>query len=175
MKMKTIINIKEKESAIENVDVFRKKKYENKDIRFSNTDLKKLNEKIRLNLFNKNDLFISSETLWELMQDEGGSGSHNYHGLTAEDIVTALNSITDPFAIIDNKTNRYAIITTTLSHFDEPLMIVIEIGSGLVINKNANINKIVTMYPRSDVETMIEKIIGKKIYYKKMSINTGQQ
>ena len=74
MKMKIVINVKEREKAIKEVDVFRKKKYDNKDIRFSNTELKKLNEKMRVNLFNKNDIFISSETLWELMQEVGESG-----------------------------------------------------------------------------------------------------
>lgn len=124
MKTKIIINVKEKEAAIDAVDVFSKKKYENKDIRFSNTDLKKLNEKMRVKLFKKNDLFINSETLWEIMQEEGGGGKHHPHGLTAEDIINALNSFTDPYAVIDNTVNRYAIITATLSHFNEPLIIV---------------------------------------------------
>ena len=165
--MKLIINIKETENAIKEVDIYKKKKYVNKDVRFTNVNLLQINKLLEEALFSKNDLFINSETLWELMQDIGGFGSHNYHGLTAEDIVTALNSITEPYAIIDNQTNRYAIITTTLSHFDEPLMIVVEVGGGFFSNLHANINKIVTIYPRNNIDSMLEKLTNKKLYYKK--------
>ena len=43
--MKLVINIKETETAIKEVDAFRTKKYVNKDVRFTNIHLKKLNEK----------------------------------------------------------------------------------------------------------------------------------
>ena len=165
--MKLVINIKETKTAIKEVDVYRKKKYEGKDVRFTNVNLLKLNEILSEPLFYKNDVFINSETLWELMQDLGGSGKHNYHDLTAEDIITALKSIAAPYAVIDNQINRYAIITTTLSHFNEPLMIVIEIGGGLFSNSDANINKIVTIYPRNNVDSMLENLTNKKLYYKK--------
>lgn len=166
MKMKTVINVKEREKAIKEVDVFRKKKYDNKDIRFSNTELKKLNEKMRVNLFNKNDIFISSETLWELMQEIGESGKmHNYHGLTPEDIVDALNSMIDPYAIFETKYARYAIVTTTITHFKEQLMVIIEVGSGVYLDVNANINKIITMYPKRNVDIMLNGLDKKDILF----------
>ena len=129
MKMKTVINVKKREEAIKNVGVFRKKKYENKDIRFTNVNLLEINKLIDKQLFYKNDLFINSETLWELTQPIGESGKHNYHELTPEDIVDSLNSITNPYALFETKLCRYAIITTTLSHFGEPLMAIIEVGA----------------------------------------------
>ena len=138
--MKTVINVKKREEAIKNVGVFRKKKYENKDIRFTNVNLLEINKLIDKQLFYKNDLFINSETLWELTQPIGESGKHNYHELTPEDIVDALNSITNPYALFETKLCRYAIITTTLSHFGEPLMAIIEVGASIILNSQANIN-----------------------------------
>ena len=167
MKMKTIINVKEKESAIENVDVFRKKKYENKDIRFINVNLLEINKLLDKQIFYKNDLYINSETLWELMQDVGDGGKHNYHGLTAEDIVDALNSIADPYALFETKFSRYAIITITISHFREPLMAIIEVGAGLYLDINVNINKIVTMYPKRNVDIMLNGLDKKDILFVK--------
>lgn len=79
-----------------------------------------INKLIDKQLFYKNDLFINSETLWELTQPIGESGKHNYHELTPEDIVDSLNSITNPYALFETKHSRYAIVTTTLSHYNEP-------------------------------------------------------
>lgn len=163
MKVKVIINVKEKEKSINDLDEFRKKKYKEKDVRFTNVDLVKLNRKTRKNIFDKNDLFISSDTLWEIMQEEGGSGIHNYHGLTAEDIIDALNSINEPYALFESKHSRYAIVTTTLTHFGEPLMIIVEVGAGLHSNINANINKIVTMYPKSNIDIMLNGLDKKDV------------
>ena len=163
--MKLVINIKETKTAIKEVDVYRKKKYEGKDVRFTNVNLLKLNEILTESLFYKNDLFINSETLWELMQEIGDSGIHNYHGLTSEDIVTALSQITEAYALLEVELERHAIITTTLSHFEEPLMIIIKIGSGLYSNPNANINKIITIYAKRDIEEYIKKRMPKKILF----------
>lgn len=165
MKMKIIINIKEKETAIVEVDEFRKKKYEGKDIRFTNVDMIVLNETLSKPIFSKNDLFISSETLWEIMQPLGESNKHNYHELTAFDIVGALNSINKPYALFETKNSRYAIVTTTLSHFNEPLLFIVEIGSGLHVNANANINKIVTIYPKSSVDILLNGLNPKDILF----------
>ena len=107
------------------------------------------------------------------MQPIGNSGSHNFHELTPEDIYYALNNVLDPECIIKVKNERYAIIPTYISSFDEPLMIVNEIKTGLIENKNANINKIVTIYPKSNLNDYLEKLDEKEILYKKMSINTG--
>jgi hypothetical protein len=165
MKMKIIINVKENESAISQIDEFKKKKYIGKDIRFTNVDMIVLNETISKPIFYKNDLFISSETLWEIMQPLGEANKHNYHELTAKDIVEALNSINKPYALFETKNSRYAIVTTTMSHFNEPLLFIIEVGSGLYANFEANINKIVTIYPKSNVDIMLNGLDSKDVLY----------
>ena len=44
-------------------------------------------------------------------------------------------------------------------------MAVVEIGSDLIKKKNANINKLVTMYPKSDVEKIVEKLEPNELLY----------
>ena len=170
--MNKVINIKNKKS-INEIQVFKEKNFAPIDIKFENVHLRQLNKLLSFDLFDKNDLFINSVTLYELMQPIGNSGSHNFHELTPEDIYYALNNVLDPECIIKVKNERYAIIPTYISSFDEPLMIVIEIKTGLIENKNANINKIVTIYPKSNLDDYLEKLDEKEILYKKMSINTG--
>lgn len=170
--MNKIINIKNKK-AIDEIKVFKDKVFVPIDVKFENTHLKELNKLIGRDLFSKNDLYINSVTLWELMQPLGNAGSHNYHELTPEDIYYALNDIAHPECVIKAKNERYAIIPTYVSSFNEPLMIVIQLESGLIDNKNAKINKIITIYPKSNLEDYLNKMDENDILYKKMSINTG--
>ena len=107
------------------------------------------------------------------MQPIGNAGSHNYHELMPEDIFNALNNLLDPQCVIKVKNERYAVIPAYISSFNEPLMVITELNSGLIINKNANVNKIVTIYPKSNLSDYLEKLDEKEILYKKMSINTG--
>ena len=154
--MNKIINIKNKK-AINQIKVFKLKRYSLIDIKFENIHLKNLNKIIHFELFNKNDLYINSATLWELMQPIGASGSHNYHGLTPEDILNSLNTLETPNYILKVKQNRYAIVPVSISSYNEPLMVIIEIGASLINKSKANINKVVTIYPKSDLEEMILK------------------
>ena len=53
-------------------------------------------------------------------------------------------------------------------------MVIVEIGGALIKNKNANINRVVTIYPKSDIEDMVNKMKTEDILFnKKMSINSG--
>lgn len=164
--MNKVINIRNKKS-INEIEVFKLKKFVPVDIKFENVHIRELNKLMSQNLFDKNDLFINSVTLYELMQPIGDSGSHNYHELTPEDIYYALNNILDPECIIKVKNERYAIVPTYVSSFDEPLMVVIELKSSLIDNKNAKINKIVTIYPKSNLDEYLNKLDEKDILYKK--------
>ena len=101
------------------------------------------------------------------MQPVGNVGTHNFHELTPEDIINALNNLLYPECVIKVKQQRYAIIPTYISSFNEPLMVIIELNSGLIVNKNANINKIVTMYPKSNLDEYLNKLDEKDILYKK--------
>ena len=164
--MNKIINIKTNK-AIKEIRNFRDKKYSLIEIKIKNVHLRELNKLMSFELFDKNDLYINSVTLWELMQPIGNSGSHNYHELSPEDICSALNSITTPKYIFRVINKRYAIVPVLISSYDEPLMIVIEKDAGLINNQNAKINKIVTMYPRNDLDKYLEGVEDKEILYKK--------
>ena len=172
--MNKIINIKSKKT-LKTLEHLRDKLVSNTDIKFENVHIKKINDCMRKNIFSKNDVYISSVTLWEIMQPEGSSGSHNYHGLKPEDILGALNELTNPLCVLKAKNERFLIVPIYISSFDKPLIVVLEKGAGLITNKNANINKIVTIYPKSDLDKMIEKAEENNVLYKKMSTNTGLQ
>ena len=89
------------------------------------------------------------------MQPVGGRGNHNYHGLTEEDVFMALSSLKKPKYVLISRDNRYSFISIELSHFDLPLMVIIETNAALIGNINANINKVVTIYPKDEVEKII--------------------
>ena len=159
-----IINIKS-DDALEQLTQFKNRKYVMCDVRLENVHLIKINELIRRTIFYKNDLFANSDTLWSLMQDDKESDSHNHHGLTPEDILEALNNIQDPYCVFISKYERIAIVLSCLSHYGEPLMAIIEVGTGLIEDDDANINKLITMYPKRDVDVLIDTIDPKRLLY----------
>ena len=163
--MERTINIANREKAIENLKDYKEKKYVLADVRFLNVHLREINKLLEFDIFVKNDLFINTISLWELMQPIGDKGGHNYHDLSPEDIVDALSSITEPYCILKTEISQYAILSTTLSHFGEPLMVIIEVGAGLDKNINANINKLVTMFPKGDIERTIKNMDIKNLLY----------
>lgn len=160
--MKKTIDIKTIK-AIKEIRSFKDKQFAMMDIRFQNAHLKKINDLVRLKIFPKNDVYINSTTLWELMQPIGDAGSHNYHGLTPEDIWMAINKLCEPNYVFVTKFGRYTIVPVMPSSFDKPLLVVIETGSGLVDNPKADINKIVTIYPKSDIDDLLQKMSQKDI------------
>ena len=166
MNIKTI-NIGNAQKTLEDLAMIKGKNYGNIDIRISNLRLIKLNTLIGKNIFQKNDAYISAETLWYVMQSEPGEGKHHHHGLTENDVLEGLKSISDPHLIISTEQNRYLIVSLFISSFGLPLMIVIEIHSSLVTDLNANINKIVTLYPKDDIAGLIKKTPINNLLYKK--------
>ena len=163
--MNRIINIQNKKEAVESLNDYKNKKYVLADVRFTNVHLREVNKLLEYDIFSKNDLYINTISLWELMQPIGDKGGHNYHDLSPEDIVDALSSITEPYCILKTEISQYAILSTTISHFGEPLMIIIEVGAGLDKNINANINKLVTMFPKGDIERTIKNMNIKNLLY----------
>ena len=164
--MERTINIANREKAIENLKDYKEKKYVLADVRFLNVHLREINKLLEFDIFSKNDLFINTISLWELMQPLGEKGGHNYHDLSPEDIADALSSITEPYCILKTEISQYAILSTMLSHFGEPLMIIIEVGSGNVADKEANINKLITMFPKRDIDKSLEHKDPKDILYR---------
>ena len=163
--MNRIINILNKKEAVESLTDYKNKKYVLADVRFENVHLREINKLLEHDIFSKNDLYINTISLWELMQPLGEKGGHNYHDLSPEDIVDALSSITEPYCILKTEISQYAILSTTLSHFGEPLMVIIEVGAGLDKSINANINKLVTMFPKGDIERTIKNMNVKNLLY----------
>ena len=161
------INVKSK-NALEELTQFKEKKYVMCDVRLENVDLRNVNPLIGTNLFAKNDLFINSDSLWSLMnedEDKSDNETHTHHPLTPTDILDALNNMQNPYCVFKTKFDRISIIVSCLSHYREPLMAIIEIGADLINKKNANINKLVTMYPYSKYENLVNKLQPKELLY----------
>ena len=158
------INIQNKKEALLKLITLKEKEYQT-EVRFNNVHLKNINKLLGFNLFSKNDLFVDAGTLFELMQPIGGKGKHNYHGLTPGDILESLKNIDNPYCVLENETNRVAIVSSIISHFGDPLMVVIELNAGLTSDAAAKINKMVTMFPRGDVDEYINKMGVEKVYY----------
>ena len=165
--MQKTINIRNQEKAEAEIGKFKNRKYDSISLKLSNVHLLRINDIIRQNIFSKNDLYVNSETLWEIMQPIGGIGSHHHHGLTPKEIVDVLNSLTNPYCVYKSENNRYAIVSVILSESGKPLMVIIEVGASLVENPKANINKFVTMYPRSNLQKVIKMMNPKDILYRK--------
>lgn len=165
--MLTVINIKSKK-AIKEIALFRAKNYALHDIRIKNIELKRINDYLNFRLFYKNDLFINSATLWELMQPLGKSGSHNYHNLTPTDIYYFLLNINSPSLVYRERFNRIVVASDQPYSSNERLIMIIEVNASLIVNKNANIYKIVTIYPKSDLEKTIQKLKPSAILLNKL-------
>lgn len=157
------INLAKKNEAIENLSKFKVKSYY-QDIKLTNVHLIELNELIGLNLFKKNDIYVYSLTLWELMQPIGKKGKHHYHGLEACEIYDVLSNITKPFIIFKTYENRIALVIE-LSILNTFYLIIIEQNSGLLNDRFANINKLISIYPRNNINKKIEKLNKTDILY----------
>lgn len=166
--MNKIINAANRNSTIGILIDFQKNMYVPFDVKIINSHIKKINDFVGFKLFKNNSLYINSKTLWELMNQEKGKGSHNFHGLLPEDVYMAINSLKDPKYVFISTYERCSIITIQLSHFEKPLMITIERDSGLETNSNITVNKIVTIYPKDNVDEYIEKRWGESVLYKKV-------
>ena len=162
-----IINIGEKNKTITQLMSLKEKDHGNVDIKISNLHLIKLNTLAKQTLFTKNDAYISAHTLYCAMNNEDNSnnkGTHNYHDLTIDDIYEGLKSISNPSMIFSSDQNRYLIVSLFISSFGVPLLVVIEVHADLVKDKTANINKIVTIYPKGDVNDLLKGTKEKLLY-----------
>ena len=137
------------------------------DIRFNNVHLIRINTLLGFNLFKKNDLFANSEKLWEIMQPVGNTDEYNSHGLTPKEIIDVLNSLSDPYCVYNAKYGRYGIVSLIIGECGEPLIVIIEVGAGTIENKDANINKLVTMYPKDNINDLLSKMNSKDVLYYK--------
>ena len=161
------INLAKREESIKALEILKDDDGANRDVQITNSHITDLNELVKRKIFKNNLLYISSQTIHELMQPTGGKGQHNYHDLTAEDIYISLSSIKDPKCVFITKQERYALISIELSHFELPLMLVVETDANIIGNWEIRANKVVTIYPKDHVDAYIEKLDKRLLLYKK--------
>ena len=142
---------------------FKNKDYSPTDVELFNIHMKKLNDALGFTLFRKNSLYLTSKLLWEAMQPVGDSGTHNFHGLEVEEIYNALISISKSTKIYKTHDERYLIVTSVVTKCGDPIIAVVKTGSSLADIRNANINKLVTIYPKRNLEQYLKRIKNEPI------------
>mgnify|MGYP003308235206 CR=1 FL=1 len=118
------------------------------EIRFRNIHLLDINKTLGRNVFYKNDLFANAGTLYDAMQPVGIKRSHNTHGLTPEEIYFSLKNLSKTTEIYPTYDFRYIVVSNVIAACGYPIVAIIEIGSSLSNNMEANINKLTTIYPK---------------------------
>ena len=99
------------------------------------------------------------------MQPAGKTDDYNSHGLTPKEIIDVLNSLSDPYCVYNAKYGRYGIVSLIIGECGEPLIVIIEVGAGTFEDKSANINKLVTMYTKDNINDLLSKMNKKDILY----------
>lgn len=162
--MKRVINIGNKKQACEQLKQFKNKHYESVEIEFTNVHLLKLNELVGFKLFTKNSLYVHSSTLWDVMQPVGNVYKHHSHGLEPQLIIDVLSSLKESILIFESYFDRYAVLVFGNETYPI-IMLVIELNAGLTNNRNAKVNKLVTIYPKSNLKKLLAHIDKKKILF----------
>ena len=161
------INLGNKKEAIKAFKAFKANDYVPFDIELVNSHLKIINDNLEVNFFRKSSLFITSKTLWECMQPLGAKGKHNFHGLSPEEIYDSLHDLQNTKCIASVYESRFVIVTSVIASCGDPIIAIVETGSPLTLNRNANINKVVTLYPKKKLDNYLNKIPKNKIVIKK--------
>lgn len=93
----------------------------------------------------------------------GRDESHNFHNLSPRIIYDSLCAIKSPEAIYKSRgyINRF-IIVTPITYNKEHIIVIVEIGARLVNDINANINKLVTIYPKDKVSLNNNELLYQK-------------
>ena len=164
--MKKIINIGNKKQACKDLEKFKNKRYESLEIEFTNVHLLKLNKVLGFKLFSKDSLYVHSSTLWDIMQPIGSIYKNHSHGLEPELIVESIRSLSNTFFVYESYSNRYTILVLSSEKY-QSIAVVIELNASLKNNRNANINKLVTIFPKDNLQKKIPHIPKEKIVYKK--------
>ena len=144
--MNKIINVGHKESALSLLRLIKDNDYVPFDIRITNSHIVELNKVIGKTIFRKDSLYISSRTLWEIMQPLGGKGKHHFHNLKPEEIFDTLEQLKYSKNISLSYDGRYLIITLSSNGLDQSAVI-IEPNGSLKGIKGLNVARIVTIYP----------------------------
>ena len=99
-------------------------------------------------MFTKDSVYINSDTLWEIMQPVGRIGLHPHtHGLSPEEVFSALSTIKDSKDISISYDNRFIIVTLATISDGANIVVIVSPNCPLLNNANAGIIKIITIYP----------------------------
>lgn len=145
--MLNFINLGKEKSAIKNIEQIKNNKKRFQNIRIINSHITRLNKVIGKKVFKKDALYISAETLWEIMQPLGGKGKHNYHNLSPVDIYNALRTLKDSKDISISYDNRYVIVTLATIFDEANIVVVVSPNDFLNGYPNVEVTKVITIYP----------------------------
>ncbi len=151
-----LINLVREDKTIQFLKRCQEKDFSPMEVRFHNVHLLDINKTLRRNIFCKDDLFANAGTLYDAMQPVGEKNYHNTHGLTPEEIYRSLKSLSKSKEIYPTHDFRYIIVSDVVATCGYQIVAVIEIGSALSDNMDANINKLATIYPK-DLERLRSK------------------
>ena len=140
------INIRKKDEATEELTSFKNKKYVGIDVRLMNTHLRIINRNIKIEIFDKNDLYVLSDTLYAIMspEDDKEVKQHHPHGLTPEALLEALCNLQYSTDVENTIDDRYAIVSSTIEN--KKIRFIIEKNAPLIDKPDAKINKLVTAF-----------------------------
>ena len=143
------LNLGNKESAIVTLEEIKNKKVNNYDIRIQNSHITKLNKVIGRRVFKKDALYISSDTLWEIMCLGGEMGKHHHHhGLTPKNIYDALSTMKNSTEVVVSYDGRFIIVTLAKINDVTNLVVIVSPNEPLKGDIFANVTKIITIYPK---------------------------
>lgn len=144
--METKINIKLKKEAIEIIKKYKEKLFSNKIIEVENIHLGRINKFFKSKIVTRDNCFIESKTLWEIMQPIGDKKSHNFHGLDEEIVYNVFSSLSKPIEVKPSYYGRFIIVTIAVEQHGHNLGAVIE-PNIYNITLDKKINKIITIHP----------------------------
>ena len=151
------INLAKHKFAIKELTRIKEKKPVNQDVRFKNVHLLKVNENVKNKIFVKDDLFANTGKLYKIMNLPGITMNHDYHGITPEEVVKILSTIKFSKDVYGSYYGRFIILSGVRVFENLPALVIIETGASLTNNRNANINKLVSIYPKDNVYRYLEK------------------
>ncbi len=141
------INIGNPKTALKALTAIKNSDGSSADIRITNSHIKELNKIIGKNVFKKDALYVSSRTLWELMQPLGGKGWHHYHDLSPKNIYDVLNNLKRSKEVIPSYDGRYLVITIVTVFNEVHLVVILEPNGALYNDRTTSVNRIITIYP----------------------------
>lgn len=140
-----------------------KEKWVDTEYKVTNLGLTKLNKWCKTTIFHQEMAYINHSTLVDAMKSTGGRRKHNYHGLTPTEIIEAFKLLKDQKHIYSSKKNNdvVVIVSSIVADCGYPIIVIIEINASLQQEKGAMINKIVTVYPKRNIESYLESLVVK--------------